>query len=274
MCIRDSNNVLPVRRETSEHVEFENFEFSSYFFYFSSILVMIDGFTRNICLLEDLNLRKEVVSSFLRQTLSKELELLSEFRKHTRDFLPSTYGTDKSHNVRVTQETICNTTSDVIQFQVGVDYQNFFNPMSYFFKFVTLWSQCGRYKPLPYCFSEFFDIKDIFADEMQINWMCESALSILVLLAQVNSGFWVRNGSPIQHQARMYTKYSMREFTYFSDIFMLQLGMSIADPNNFMVSYLSRWGIRNWSEGVPLGDYPDAEITAVSYTHLNRTYRC
>lgn len=256
------NNVLPVRRETSEHVEFENFEFSSYFFYFSSILVMIDGFTRNICLLEDLNLRKEVVSSFLRQTLSKELELLSEFRKHTRDFLPSTYGTDKSHNVRVTQETICNTTSDVIQFQVGVDYQNFFNPMSYFFKFVTLWSQCGRYKPLPYCFSEFFDIKDIFADEMQINWMCESALSILVLLAQVNSGFWVRNGSPIQHQARMYTKYSMREFTYFSDIFMLQLGMSIADPNNFMVSYLSRWGIRNWSEGVPLGDYPDAEITA------------
>ncbi|CUS22243.1 LAQU0S05e00914g1_1 [Lachancea quebecensis] len=261
-CFSAFNNVLPLRRETTEHVEFENFEFSSYFFYFSSILVMVDGFIRNICLLEDPHARRRIVRRFLKLSLSKEFELLGTAKFLMPDKLSMSCESTTNHGLRVINEKVCNTASSVIQFQVGIDCQSFFNPMSYFFKFVTLWSQCGRYEPLPYNFSEFFDVKEVFGDRIQMNWMCESALSTIVLLAQINVGFWVRNGSPVQHQARMYTKYSMREFTYFSDIFMLQLAMSIADPNEFMVTFLTRWGLKNWSEGVPIGDYPEAEITA------------
>lgn len=261
-CFSAFNNVLPLRRETAEHVEFENFEFSSYFFYFSSILVMVDGFIRNICLLEDPHARGRVVRHFLKLSLSKEFELLGNAKSLMPGKLSTSCELKTSNGLRVVREKVCNTTSSVIQFQVGIDCQSFFNPMSYFFKFVTLWSQCGRYEPLPYNFSDFFDIREVFGDKIQMNWMCESALSTIVLLAQINVGFWVRNGSPIQHQARMYTRYSMREFTYFSDIFMLQLAMSIADPNEFMVTFLSRWGLKNWAEGIPIGDYPDAEITA------------
>ncbi|SCU96687.1 LANO_0E14092g1_1 [Lachancea nothofagi CBS 11611] len=260
-CFAAFNNVLSLRRETSEHVEFENFEFSSYYFYFSSILVMVDGYTRNICLLRNAEERTRIVRHFLETSMIKEFELLRTSRQVFKECAPFSVVNENIGGLRVFQETICNTVSDVIDFKVGVACQSFFNPMSYFFKFVTLWSQCGRYEPLPYAFNDYLQPENVFDDKRQINWMCESALSTLVLLAQVNAGFWVRNGSPIQHQARMYTKYSMREFTYFSDIYMVQLAMSIADPNNFLVTYLTRWGLKSWAQGIPIGDYPETEIT-------------
>ncbi|SCU85811.1 LADA_0D09890g1_1 [Lachancea dasiensis] len=260
-CFCAFNNVLPLSRETSEHIEYENFDFSSYYFYFSSILVMVDGFTRNICQLQDPSLRVRVVHRFLRVCLSKELEFLKTFKQVDFSQKPPRINLKANFGFSLIHEAICDTTADIISFQVGSSCQNFFNPMSYFFKFVTQWSHCGRYAPLSYSIKNFFKLEEIFADKRQILWMCESSLSTLVLIAQINAGFWVRNGSPIQHQARMYTRYSMREFTYFSDLYMLQMAMSIADPNEFMVTYISRWGLKNWAQGTPIGDYPESEIT-------------
>ncbi|CEP62758.1 putative ubiquitin-protein ligase UBR2 LALA0_S06e03114g [Lachancea lanzarotensis] len=260
-CFAAFSNVLPLTRETSEHVEFENFEFSSYYFYFSSVLVMVDGFTRNICLLEDCDTRSNIVHHFLSMAAEKEFELLRASGHGTSRVSSTERVQEAVLGLKVCKETIYDTTAGVIDFEVGTTPQTFFNPMSYFFKFVTLWSQCGRYEPLKYSLHQCIRLENIFADKRQIIWMCESALSTLVLLAQIMSGYWVRNGSPIQHQARMYTKYSMREFTYFSDIYMLQLAMSIGDPGDFFVTYLSRWGLKQWAEGMPYGDYPDIEIT-------------
>ncbi|SCU82914.1 LAME_0C03334g1_1 [Lachancea meyersii CBS 8951] len=261
-CFAAFNNVLPLNRETSEHVEFENFEFSSYYFYFSSILVMVDGFTRNICLLQDPETRTRIVQHFLETSVIKELELL----RTSGDLTPRPHLTrknaDNMFGLQMSLESLCDTNAYVIDFEVGAAPQTFFSPMSYFFKFVTLWSQCGRYSPLSYSFHHYMKVEDIFGEKRQIVWMCESALRTLVLLAQINAGYWVRNGLPIQHQARMYTKYSMREFTYFSDIYMLQVAMSTAEPNDFFVTFLSRWGLKHWTQGTPSGDYPDIEISA------------
>ncbi|SCU79419.1 LAFA_0B03004g1_1 [Lachancea sp. 'fantastica'] len=260
-CFAAFSNVLPLTRETSEHVEFENFEFSSYYFYFSSVLVMVDGFARNICLLEDRDTRINIVKHFLSISMEKEFELLRTSGHVTRGVSLLQKAPEQVSGLRVCHERVGDTTADIIDFEVGTAPQTFFSPMSYFFKFVTLWSQCGRYTPLTYPFHQYMKMEEIFADKRQIIWMCESALSTLVLLAQITSGYWVRNGSPIQHQARMYTKYSMREFTYFSDIYMLQLAMSIGEPIEFFITYISRWGLKQWAQGMPSGDYPDIEIT-------------
>lgn len=262
-CFSAFNNILPLKRETTEHVEFENFDFSSFYFFFSSILVMIDGFTRNICLLQNPTLRKSVVGRFLRMSLLKEFKLLKSFRTTKLD--PSYPGNAVALDdigLPVVNEMVCNSRSQIIKFQVGIDTQNFFNPMSYFIKFVLQWSQCGRYEPLSKELTECLDFREFFDDTNHLNWISESALSTLVLISQIGVGFWVRNGSPVQHQLRMYTKYSMREFTYFSDIFMIQFSMSFCNPTDFMVTYLTRWGLKNWSEGIPMGDYPDDIITA------------
>ncbi|AET40967.1 uncharacterized protein Ecym_7115 [Eremothecium cymbalariae DBVPG len=264
-CFSSFNNILPLRREAKEHVEFENFDFSSYYFLFSSILVMVDGFVRNVCLIKDPELRREVVHHLLTWSMNLEIRLLNLFRRGVSpteaywDPLEEDY---TKLQVQTTRETVCDVSSDVISFQVGVEVQNFFNPMSYFFKFVLQWSQCGRYETLPNDLKGYFDLQSFFNDSKKLIWMTESALSTLVLIAQINVGFWVRNGAPIVHQLRMYTKYSMREFTYFSDIFNVQLAMSLANPNDFLVAFISRWNLKNWSAGLPMDDYPDKDITS------------
>lgn len=258
------NNILRLKRETAEHVEFESFDFSSYYFYFSSVLVMVDGFIRSISIIDDKETRKDIVVKLIKMTMKKELQLLAQFRKSVSStFLWSSFASneDKPALLPIIKEKICGHVANIINFQVGVDTQNFFNPMSYLFKFVLQWSQCGRYAPAPHDMVNYLDFNEIFQDKQDSLFVCESALSTLVLLGQINVGFWVRNGSPITHQARMYTKYSMREFTYMSDLFNVQFSMSHADPDEFMVTYIARWGLKHWSNGVPVGDYPQRETT-------------
>lgn len=258
------NDILPLKRETTEHVEFENFDFSSYYFYFSSMLIMTDGFIRSISLINEKESRKRIVTKLIDLSMKRELELLAQFRANVSSPFLSRgllICQARQPSFKMMKQKICNYTAEIINFQVGVDTQNFFHPMSYLFKFVLQWSKCGRYDPLPDYMVNYVDFKDLFRNSKDALYMCESALSTLVLLGQVNVGFWVRNGTPITHQARMYTKYSMRELTYMSDLFNVQFSMSYADPNEFMVTYLTRWGLKNWANGVPMGDYPQHETT-------------
>ncbi|EDO15773.1 hypothetical protein Kpol_478p9 [Vanderwaltozyma polyspora DSM 70294] len=261
-CISQFNNILPLKRETSEHVEFENFDFSCFYFYFPSILIMTDSYIRTLSMITDGEKRKKLSMKLANIGLVKELELLSQSRKPlTSPSIPATGKNLENSGLAFIKENICNHSADVVSFKVGADIQNFFNPMSYFFKFVVQWSKCGRYSPLSDNLKNSVDFNEIFSDKQKCLLISESALSTLVLIGQINVGFWVRNGAPILHQLRMYTKYNMREFTFFSDVHNVQFSMSMADPNDFMVSFLGRWGLKNWANGVPMGDYPDKETT-------------
>ncbi|CAI4620404.1 BAQ_1a_G0035110.mRNA.1.CDS.1 [Saccharomyces cerevisiae] len=256
------SNVLPLKRETKEHVEVENFDFSAFYFFFSSILIMTDGYTRSISLVKDAAFRKQIVLKLLDVAQTREFESLTNSRKAISPDNASTNENDSNKaTLSTVREAICNYVAETINFQVGVNTQYFFNPMSYLFKFVIQWSQCGRYEPIPASLTNYINLFENFQDKQKALYISESALSTLVLIGQINVGFWVRNGTPITHQARMYTKYSMREFTYISDIFNVQFSMAMCNPDELMVTYLSRWGLKHWANGVPMYDYPDTETT-------------
>lgn len=255
-CFLSFTDILPLKRETSEHVTYENFDFSSFYFFFSSILIMVDGFLRNISLILDPEERKVLVSSLLRRSIDTELAWLNESR-----FKASMNMANGSSISNIFQGSVYNVQAPVFNFKVGSDIQSFFNPISYYIKFILQWSQCGRYEPLPTQSKDCFKLSEFFNSKFEALWIAEPALSTLVMISQVEIGFWVRNGSPIQHQLKMYTRYSMREFTYFSDFYNVQFSMCFADPNEFMVTYIIRWGLKNWAEGIPIGDYPEEEST-------------
>lgn len=259
--------ILPLKRETSEHVEFENFDFSAFYFFFSSCLIMMDGYIRNLSMVEDKNIRAKIAVRMLELVMENEFTALAKSRSEITsgnmnvEKLPGNIKLPTYNKLPFLRERICNHVSEVVNFQVGIDTQNLFNPMAYMFKFVLQWARCGRYEPLNYNGNTVLDLKTIFEDKQKALYISESSLATLVLIGQVRVGFWVRNGTPMTHQIRMYTKYSMREFTYFSDFFNVQFSMAIADPNEFMVTYLYKWGLKHWSNGIPNCDYPDMEIT-------------
>ncbi|KAF0448599.1 putative ubiquitin-protein ligase UBR2 [Gigaspora margarita] len=74
-------------------------------------------------------------------------------------------------------------------------------------------------------------------------------LRVLVLLAQIRAGLWVRNGFGIRGQCHHYREFSLRENTYDEDIFLIQTAMVILDPNLVLATILDRFDLVEWFNG-------------------------
>lgn len=259
------NNILPLKREVNNHVEYESFEFSSFYFFFSSILIMTDSYIRSLALVFDKDFRIKMIKKLIDMAIKEEFKCLRDcgyIRVRQLEVNEEHISSMSENEILTVREKLCGHITDIINFQVGMNSQSLLNPMSYFFKFVLQWATSGRYEPLPVELKSQINIKEFIQNPTLLQCILEPALSTLVLLGQIEVGFWVRNGVSISHQAKMYTKYSMREFTYVSDIFNVQLCMCNMDPSDFLVIYFVRWGLKNWCKGIPIGDYPD-ELTTI-----------
>ncbi|KAL1925009.1 uncharacterized protein VTP21DRAFT_4663 [Calcarisporiella thermophila] len=74
-------------------------------------------------------------------------------------------------------------------------------------------------------------------------------IQVLVLLAQIRSTLWVRNGYGIRSQAHHYRDVSLRENTYDTDIYLLQIAFTVLDPDVLLVSLLDRFDLVSWFSG-------------------------
>ncbi|KAG9323094.1 hypothetical protein KVV02_006809 [Mortierella alpina] len=74
-------------------------------------------------------------------------------------------------------------------------------------------------------------------------------LRVCVLMAQIKANVWVRNGFVIRTQAQYYREVSLRENTYDSDIFLLQIAMVLFEPEHFLVTALDRFELLEWFSG-------------------------
>ncbi|KAG0230794.1 hypothetical protein B0O80DRAFT_469463 [Mortierella sp. GBAus27b] len=74
-------------------------------------------------------------------------------------------------------------------------------------------------------------------------------LRVCVLMAQIKANVWVRNGFVIRTQAQYYREVSLRENTYDSDIFLLQIAMVLLNPEHFLVTALDRFELLEWFSG-------------------------
>lgn len=68
-------------------------------------------------------------------------------------------------------------------------------------------------------------------------------------MAQIKANVWVRNGFVIRTQAQYYREVSLRENTYDSDIFLLQVSMILFDPELFLATALDRFELLEWFSG-------------------------
>lgn len=78
---------------------------------------------------------------------------------------------------------------------------------------------------------------------------------MIVLVAQIRAGLWVRNGFGMRAQQLHYKEYSLRENTFDQDIFFLQTGLVVLDPSLVLIAIVDRFQIQKW-----LGGEEDASI--------------
>ncbi|KAF8879924.1 hypothetical protein BD779DRAFT_1550399 [Infundibulicybe gibba] len=85
--------------------------------------------------------------------------------------------------------------------------------------------------------------------EQAIMTVIDFPLRVLVMIAQIRTGLWVRNGFAIRGQLLHYRDYMLRELCYDQDLFMVQTALIILDPNTVIVTILDRFGLLGYFSG-------------------------
>lgn len=81
----------------------------------------------------------------------------------------------------------------------------------------------------------------------------EFPLRVVVKLAQIRSGMWVRNGFGIRSQAHHYRDNSMRDLMYDQDFYLLQTSLAFVPHDRMLVTMIHRFSLLDWLQGRTVG---------------------
>uniref|UniRef100_A0A8C5KN28 E3 ubiquitin-protein ligase n=1 Tax=Jaculus jaculus TaxID=51337 RepID=A0A8C5KN28_JACJA len=107
--------------------------------------------------------------------------------------------------------------------------------------------------------------------ELSPPMLIEHPLRCLVLCAQVHAGMWRRNGFSLVNQIYYYHNVKCRREMFDKDIVMLQTGVSMMDPNHFLMIMLSRFELYQIFSSPDYGKRLSAEITHKDVVQQNNT---
>jgi E3 ubiquitin-protein ligase UBR1 len=86
-------------------------------------------------------------------------------------------------------------------------------------------------------------------------------LRVIVKLAQIRAGMWVRNGFGIRSQAHHYRDNSMRDLLYDQDFYLLQASFAFIPIDQMLINLVTRFSLAEWLQeikpksGLELGQY-------------------
>ncbi|XP_036174018.1 E3 ubiquitin-protein ligase UBR2 isoform X9 [Myotis myotis] len=107
--------------------------------------------------------------------------------------------------------------------------------------------------------------------ELSPPMLIEHPLRCLVLCAQVHAGMWRRNGFSLVNQIYYYHNVKCRREMFDKDIIMLQTGVSMMDPNHFLMIMLSRFELYQIFSTPDYGKRLSSEITHKDVVQQNNT---
>ncbi|XP_029387504.1 E3 ubiquitin-protein ligase UBR2 isoform X1 [Mus pahari] len=107
--------------------------------------------------------------------------------------------------------------------------------------------------------------------ELSPPMLIEHPLRCLVLCAQVHAGMWRRNGFSLVNQIYYYHNVKCRREMFDKDIVMLQTGVSMMDPNHFLMVMLSRFELYQLFSTPDYGKRFSSEVTHKDVVQQNNT---
>ncbi|TIC25242.1 hypothetical protein E3Q12_01043 [Wallemia mellicola] len=77
----------------------------------------------------------------------------------------------------------------------------------------------------------------------------EQPMRVCAFVAQARCGLWVRNGFSVRGQVHHYREITFRDNTYDLDLFNVQVMFTIVDPEQALVSLMTKFDMLTWFEG-------------------------
>ncbi|XP_031559765.1 E3 ubiquitin-protein ligase UBR3-like [Actinia tenebrosa] len=95
-------------------------------------------------------------------------------------------------------------------------------------------------------------LEEIVPSQTLLAQMAEHLLQIQAAVCEIRIGRWVRNGSQIRSQMRLYAECHFCNSMIDLDIFLLQICAAFLDPDYLLDAILERFGIKHWFHFGPL----------------------
>lgn len=264
-----SNNIIPMacdilalfqgrpvmRRESKNHVEYESPDYTAFF----HAILVIYKFGEHIasCLTALTEVELQFKNELAANAIEYVLKFLLRFEYNEYPKLSDeSVDVDLSPNREVVIEPIGY--KAIRRFNIGNGKVSFLHPIHSFLSWLIELSDFKAIEDLqlvlrtnkhPYLPEEVLLKYPYLTNSATINCtnidnltsIIEYPIRTIVLLSQIKSGFWVRNGFSVRTQLQLYRNTGLRESGYLRDLFLIQVFVNCNDPNLVCFLLLKRW---------------------------------
>lgn len=239
-----------LKRESKNHVEYESPDYTA-FFHAILVIYQFGEFIAN-CLNNFEDLGKSEVQSIGKNAISYVYKFLlalenSDYPGIHNDSLDIDTTSNKEYIMEPQEQNL------ILKYRIDRDKVSFLHPIHCFLSWLIELSGFHSITQLDDTLKEAafhyeaqlrqlqLDKQLIPAEQSPITTIFEYPIRTIVLMSQIRSGFWVRNGFSVRSQLQLYKSTSLRESGYMRDIFFVQVFSNLASPNLVCFTIFNRW---------------------------------
>lgn len=229
-----------LKRESKNHVEYES---SDYTAFFHAILVIYQfGEFIAHCLDRLKNDSDEEISSLSNSAVGYVARFLLQLENNDYPGLSEDTVDINLSKHEYEPESITQTT--IQSFRIDKHKVSFLHPIHSFLSWLIELSNFRSIDQVKYVIDSStsdFVVNEALQTELSPTILFDYSIRTIVLMSQIKSGFWVRNGFSVRSQLQLYKNTSLRESGYMRDLFLVQLFANACSPDLVCFTLFNRW---------------------------------
>ncbi|KAG7662739.1 uncharacterized protein J8A68_003727 [[Candida] subhashii] len=225
-----------MRREKTNHVEYESTDYTAFFHAISVVYQFGEYVAQSLRRVkytdssEKYNIGRQCIQYVLRFLISLE-----------NGTYPGLVDQDIDINIKGEKELIREPISGMfIEKRDDDDKVCFLHPLHSFLSWLVEYSDLNSPAELIEIFTQATQGEEYGIPNIP-STIFDYSIRTIVLMSQIKSGFWVRNGFSVRSQLQLYKNSALRENGYIRDLFLAQVFSNSNDPNLVCFQFLSRW---------------------------------
>ncbi|CAK7894091.1 hypothetical protein CAAN1_02S01794 [[Candida] anglica] len=245
-----------MKRESKNHIEYENPDYSAFFHAISVIYQFADHIASCLCYLGDISRGEQMEIS--RNVIRYVVKFLLRLENAEYPGL-----IDDSVDIKLSKDQLTmfeKSEGGIIQ-NYGIDKEkvSFLHPIHSFLSWLIELSEFESPNTIKDVFGDAIREFSMYSDDTYITMnsslqlrdievgtnyatsIFEYPIRTIVLMSQIKSGFWVRNGFSVRSQLQLYRNTGLRESGYMRDLFLTQVFINTNNPNLVCFLLFNRW---------------------------------
>ncbi|KAK6200133.1 ubiquitin-protein ligase [Scheffersomyces amazonensis] len=231
-----------MKREKKNHVEYESPDYTAFFHAISVIYQFGEYIAHCLCNLCDDELKKSLSKNAINYVIGFLLKLENnDYPGLMDDSVDVNLSSEKS----ISKEPIG---GNIIQhFRIDEEKVSFLHPIHSFLSWLIELSEFQSPSDLVDALESSSKSKICHGQQIEIDLanpltcIFDYPIRTIVLMSQIKSGFWVRNGFSVRSQLQLYRSTGLRESGYMRDLFLTQVFINSNSPNLVCYLLFSRW---------------------------------